>query len=148
MKFSARMLYGLKAVLVLASRYGEGSLSVSQIATKEGISGAYLEQILNALKKKGLVKSVRGPQGGYVLAEKPSDITLEQLFYALEPKTLVIEKISADYDETALANGLFWEALSSSIEKGLSHVTLRQLLDEARRSKKTKNRTPAHTFHI
>ncbi len=148
MKFSTRTLYGLKAILVLAGRYGEGLLSVSAIAKKESISVHYLEQILNALKKKGLVKSVRGPQGGYALAEKPSDITLEQLFYALEPKAIVTEKVSADYDETALANGLFWEALSSAIEKGLSHVTLRQLLDEARRSKKTKSRSPAPTFHI
>ena len=86
MKFSTRTLYGLKAVLVLAGRFGEGSLSVSQIAKKECISVAYLEQILNALKKKGLVKSVRGPQGGYVLSQKPSEISLDKLFYALQDK--------------------------------------------------------------
>ncbi|HTL70545.1 MAG TPA: Rrf2 family transcriptional regulator, partial [Candidatus Eisenbacteria bacterium] len=73
MKFSTRTLYGLKAVLVLAGRYGEGSLPVSQIARKEHLSVAYLEQILNGLKRKGFVKSVRGPQGGYVLAKKPSE---------------------------------------------------------------------------
>src|SRR3990167_5310089 len=86
MKFSTRTLYGLKAILVLASRHGEGSMVVSQIAKKEGISVPYLEQILNALKKKGFVKSVRGPQGGYVLSRKPSEISLRLLFYALEDK--------------------------------------------------------------
>ena len=49
MRFSTRTLYGLKAILVLAARYGEGSMAVSQIAKKEGISVSYLEQILNAL---------------------------------------------------------------------------------------------------
>ena len=89
MKFSTHTLYGLKAVLVLASRFGEGSVSVSQIAKKEGLSVAYLEQILNALKKKGFVKSVRGPQGGYVLTKKPSEIRLDELLYILGNKNLL-----------------------------------------------------------
>ena len=150
MKFSTKTLYGLKAILVLAARYGEGSLSVSQIAKKEGISIAYLEQILNALKKKGLVKSVRGPQGGYVLAAKPSEMTLEALFYSLEPKTALDNKDggSADLDETAISSHLFWQKLGSSIEEGLSKTTLKDLVDEARRVKKTKQRSTSHTFHI
>jgi len=149
LKFSTRTLYGLKAVLVLASRFGEGSLSVSHIAKKEGISVSYLEQILNALKKKGLVKSVRGPQGGYVLSEKPSEISLEKLFYALEAKPFY-EKTqpTQDGDEVAIGNAIFWHKFATSIEKGLSQVTLKELLDEARRVKKGKLRTTAPTFHI
>jgi Rrf2 family cysteine metabolism transcriptional repressor len=149
MKFSTRTLYGLKAVLVLASRYGEGSLSVSHIAKKEKISVPYLEQILNALKKKGLVKSVRGPQGGYVLAEKPSGTTLVKLFYALEAKPFY-EKAqpTQDGDEVAIGNAIFWQQFAASIETGLSKVTLKDLLDEARRVKKGKQRSMAPTFHI
>lgn len=146
MKFSTRTLYGLKAILVLAGRYGEGSVSVSQIAKKENISIAYLEQILNALKKKNLVKSVRGPQGGYVLTEKPADITLEDLFYALEPKP-EIEKVSSD-DEASIANLLFWQQLDAAIQAGLSKVTLKNILDDARHQKKTKTRSSSQTFHI
>lgn len=146
MKFSARTLYGLKAILVLAGRYGEGSLSVSQIAKKENISVAYLEQILNALKKKDLVKSVRGPQGGYVLAEKPADISLEDLFYALESKPEA-EKLSSE-DESAIANVLFWQKLYTSIQTGLSKITLKDILDEARTHKKSKSRSSNQTFHI
>ena len=100
-------------MIVLASRYGEGSLSVSQIAKKEGISVAYLEQILNALKKKGLVKSVRGPQGGYILTKKPSEIDLEALFYTLEDKGIaqIQGKISVtpETDEATIANFIFWK---------------------------------------
>ena len=148
MKFSTRTIYGLKAILVLAGRYGEGLLSVSSIAKKESISVHYLEQILNALKKKGLVKSVRGPQGGYALAQKPSEISLEKLFYALESHPSPKHTAQADTDETVIANALFWHKLASSIEKGLSQVTLKELLDESRRLKKTKQRSPAPTFHI
>ncbi len=152
MKFSTRTLYGLKAVLLLASRFGQGSLSVSQIAKNQGISVAYLEQILNSLKKKGLVKSVRGPQGGYMLAKKPSEITLESLFYTLQEKngtkvngTL---RVTAEMDEVAAADFIFWKKLQSSINTGLSETTLEDLLDEARRYKKSKANPSRYTFNI
>ena len=152
MKFSTKTLYGLKAILVLAMRYGEGSLSVSQIAKKEGISVAYLEQILNALKKKGLVKSVRGPQGGYVLAQKPADVTLEHLFYSMESKAFAGKDgkslLLPDMDEISIGSVFFWQKLDVSIQKGLSKISLKNLIDEARHTKKAKLRTPAPTFHI
>lgn len=145
MKFSTRILYGLKAVLILASRYGEGSLSVSQIAKKEGISSAYLEQILNALKKKGLVKSVRGPQGGYVLTKKPSDIDLESLFYTLEDKGIAAIQakinVSPETDEATIANFIFWKKFKSCIGEGLGKLTVKDLIDESRRLKKAKPQT-------
>ncbi len=143
MKFSTRTLYGLKAVLVLASRFGEGSLPVSQIAKKEGLSGAYLEQILNALKKKGFVKSVRGPQGGYVLAKKPSEITLHALLYVLGDKNFLDHHgpstVTPETDEISIANLIFWKKFKSSIEDGLSKTTLKDLIDEARSLKKNKH---------
>jgi len=152
LKFSTRTLYGLKAILVLAMRYGEGSLSVSQIAKKEGISVAYLEQILNALKKKGLVKSVRGPQGGYVLAQKPSEVTLEDLFYCMEKKLFVEKDSSAaflkDRSEISIGNALFWQKFNAGIQKSLSETTLKELVDEARHIKKSKISLPMVTFHI
>lgn len=152
MKFSTRTIYGLKAILVLAMRYGEGSMSVSQIAKKESISVSYLEQILNALKKKGMVKSVRGPQGGYVLAQKPSDITLEHLFYSMESEAFAGKEgkivLSADMNEIAIGNALFWKKLSVSIQSGLSKLSLKDLVDEARHMKKSKIRVFTPSFHI
>ena len=151
MKFSTRTIYGLKAILVLAMRYGEGSLSVSQIAKKEGISVPYLEQILNALKKGGLVKSVRGPQGGYTLAQKPSEISLHALYIALDAgkersKPAVV--FSAEHGEVSIANAIFWQKFEMAIQNGLSKITLKDLVDEARHVKKAKLRFQAPTFHI
>jgi len=151
MKFSTRTFYGLKAVLVLTSRFGEGSLSVSQIAGLQSISVAYLEQILNALKKKGLVKSVRGPQGGYILAKKPSEISLKNLFEALDgPNCWMAEGPSSksDWDEVKIANFIFWKKLQSSLEEGWSETTLKDLMDEARRAKKGKSSSAHYSFNI
>ena len=150
MKFSTRTLYGLRAVLVLASRFGQGSLSVSWIAKKENISIAYLEQILNALKKKDLVKSVRGPQGGYVLAKKPSELSLEALLTVLDawPDALQGSRkpTGKDFDEVAVANFLFWSKLKSAIQKNLSGIYLSDLMHETRSLRKAK--ASPHSFQI
>ena len=152
MKFSTRTLYGLKAILVLAGRFGEGSMAVSQISKQESISTPYLEQILNTLKKKGLVKSVRGPQGGYVLNRKPSEITLEDLFCTLEGKKFFTDGgpsgISSESTETAIANFIFWRKFEQLFHNGFSRVTLKELLEEAHRLKKTKSASLTTNFHI
>ena len=152
MKFSTRTRYGLKAVLLLASRYGEGSLSVSQIARKEDLSLAYLEQILNTLKKKGLVKSVRGPQGGYMLTKRPAAVNLKELldFLVGENALTRLSKgngLHSPQDEAAIAHELFWQKFKLSLEKNLSQISLKDLLDEARSRKKLKNRS-THNFQI
>ena len=151
MKFSTRTLYGLKAILVLASRFGEGSLSASQIAKKENISVAYLEQILHTLKKKGFVKSVRGPQGGYTLSKKPSEIPLDSLLYTLVGEASLNGgthlKNPDESDEVSVAYAVFWNLFKSVVDKGLAEKTLKELIDEARRLKKGKLR-PSHSFNI
>ena len=152
MKFSVRTVYGIKAILVLAGRFGEGSLSVSRIAGGQGISTAYLEQILNGLKKKGLVESARGPRGGYRLAQKPSDIRLDDLFRALEGNNFFTPDspppVPSAADETAIANFIFWKKFESILRKELSAVTLKQVVDEARRLKNTKSGPRPQVFHI
>ncbi len=150
MKFSTRTTYGLKAVLFLAGRYAEGSVSASQIAKKENISPAYLEQILHVLKKKGLVKTLRGPQGGYVLAKKPSEISLETLFYTLTPKAFagISPTLATDTpSEAQVAELLFWKRFKASLDEGLQSTTLHDLIHETRKLIKSKG-SQNITFHI
>lgn len=159
MRFSTKTRYGLKAVLILASRHGEGSVSVAQIARAEGISVPYLEQILNALKGKGLVKSVRGPQGGYILSTHPSEITLESLFYVFEEAAFPDERPSASSvrsgspqsaqrsEESSEAYRIFWQRVRGAVADGLGSVTLKDLLEEARTVRKNRG-VSGHTFHI
>ncbi len=90
MKISTRIRYGTRALLQLASRYGEGPIELKDIAKNEDISLKYLEQLIVPLRTSGLVKSVRGSKGGYALAKSPSQIRLRDLVEALEgPVNLV-----------------------------------------------------------
>lgn len=84
MKLSTRGRYGLMAMYHLAENYGKGPLSVNYIAETEGLSVAYLEQLFSRLKKKKLVKSIRGAQGGYVLTAAPEEIAIGEVIAALE----------------------------------------------------------------
>ncbi|WP_322480486.1 Rrf2 family transcriptional regulator, partial [Thermogemmatispora sp.] len=76
--------YGLRAMLDMAAYYGQGPVESADIASRQYIPEHYLDQILMALRKEGLVKSVRGPKGGHMLARPPSQITMAEVVRALE----------------------------------------------------------------
>lgn len=84
MKLSSRSRYGFRAILALALNYGKGPIQIKVIAREEGISSKYLEQLIALFKVNGLVNSIRGSKGGYMLAQKPSEIKLSEIFSALE----------------------------------------------------------------
>lgn len=81
---SAKGIYGVSAVLELALRYDGGAMQIRDIAEVQKIPKHYLEQILVVLKRGGVVKSVRGVQGGYLLAGPPQDIRLLEVMRLLE----------------------------------------------------------------
>ncbi|MFH1878238.1 MAG: Rrf2 family transcriptional regulator [Candidatus Omnitrophota bacterium] len=85
MWLTSRISYGVRALINLALMYEKNQpVTIKEIAREEGISSLFLEQIFNCLKRKGLVKSVRGPKGGYALVKNPSDINIYQILEALE----------------------------------------------------------------
>ena len=82
MKLSTKGRYGLRAMIDLA-RYSEKEpVSIGSVAARQEISERYLEQLVALLKKAGLVKSIRGASGGYVLAKKPSEISVGDILRA------------------------------------------------------------------
>jgi len=91
MRISTKIRYGARAMLELASRYGEGPIDLKEIAKKEDISLKYLEQVIIPLRTAGLVKSVRGSKGGYSLAKPPSEICLNDLVEVLDGPIDLIE---------------------------------------------------------
>src|SRR4030066_2184107 len=91
MKISAKIRYGARAMLELASHYGEGPLELREIAKKENISLKYLEQVINPPRAAGLVRSVRGSKGGYSLAKPPSEICLNDVVESLDGTIQLIE---------------------------------------------------------
>jgi len=99
-KVSSRGEYGIKAMLELARCYGQGYVRSGEIAAVRDVPEKYLCQLLISLRKAGLVKSRRGPQGGHMLARPPGQISLEEAFVALEgpwaPVSCVLEEVVSD----------------------------------------------------
>lgn len=84
MKLSTRSTYGMQALAELALASGRGPVSAALIARRQELSVAYLEQLLHRLKREGIVSSVRGPRGGYVLAQDPRRITMAEVVRVLD----------------------------------------------------------------
>src|SRR5437867_13151692 len=87
MKVSTRAEYGLRALIDLASHYGEGPVQTHQIAARQGLPEPYLNQLMTSLRRAGLATSKRGPAGGHVLARSPEAISPRAAFDALEGST-------------------------------------------------------------
>jgi Rrf2 family protein len=84
MKVSMRTDYGVRAAIELASRFGQPPIPSAAIASAQGIPEQYLDQLLVALRKSGIVRSTRGPQGGHALAKAPASTSMGEVVAALE----------------------------------------------------------------
>ena len=132
MKLSTRGKYGLYAMYYLALHAGEGPQPLQNIATM-GVPRQYLEQILGNLRRAGLVKTVRGAQGGYQLAAQPSEITVLDIIDAMEGPVNFSDCLSAPKNacprgEHCPTRGV-WEYLTHKINDLLASVSLEDMLN-------------------
>ncbi|NLV75103.1 MAG: Rrf2 family transcriptional regulator [Chloroflexi bacterium] len=84
MRISTKGEYGIRALLELSQRYGEGYIQSADIASKRNIPENYLYQLLITMRKAGLIRSRRGPQGGHMLSRSPEKISINDAVLALE----------------------------------------------------------------
>lgn len=91
MRMTMKGDYGLRAMIDLAAHYGRGPVPSSEIATRQLVPEHFLDQLLITLRRAGLLKSLRGPQGGHMLARPPSQITMSDVIRALEGNTAPME---------------------------------------------------------
>jgi Rrf2 family protein len=91
MRLSTKSRYGLRALFDIAYHHGTSPAQIQDISRRQQISPRYLEQIFQNLKRAGILKSKRGPQGGYTLARKPDQITVLEIITATEQDTLVVD---------------------------------------------------------
>ena len=132
MKLTTRGRYAVTAMLDLAIHYDKGSIALADIAKRQGISLAYLEQLLSQLRKRGLVTSARGPGGGYSLSKPASQISIATIIDAIDESidaTLCSGQKNCIDDDTCLTHFL-WEELSANIRAFLSAKTLADLLNQ------------------
>ncbi len=132
MKISTKIRYGARAMLELASHYGEGPIELKEIAKKENISLKYLEQVINPLRGAGLVKAVRGSKGGYSLAKPPSEICLYDVVETLEGPLNLLEclrdpKVCQKVPSCVTRD--IWQEVSEAISKIFYSVTLEDMVN-------------------
>lgn len=137
MKLSTRAEYGLRAMFELARKYGQGPVSLRIIAEDQEISENYLEHLIAVLRKSGLVESIRGPQGGYMLAASPQTITVGDVVRAVEgpiaPMDCVNEGMEIDCGRAGCcASRVIWKKVRDSISEVLDGYSLEDMVREAK----------------
>lgn len=138
MKISTRTRYGMRAILELALAYKAGPLQIKVIAQRQNISAKYLEQLIAMIKAAGLVRSMRGPHGGYVLSKPPQDIKLSEIFRHLEGPVLTVECVENQEACEQYADCItrqLWMEVNDAILNVLENKTLQDLVEMAEKEK-------------
>jgi Rrf2 family cysteine metabolism transcriptional repressor len=134
MRISSKGDYGLRALFDLALHYGQGPVRSREIAERQAVDEHYLNQLLIQLRRAGLVQSLRGPQGGHMLAKAPREITLFEAIQALEGPLVELAEGSQpapQSSESAVLNEV-WCGLRQAVELYLANHTLEDLTQRKR----------------
>jgi Rrf2 family cysteine metabolism transcriptional repressor len=123
-KVSTKGRYGLTIMMDLARRYGEGPTSLKSVAERHQLSEHYLEQLISPLRNAGLVRSVRGAYGGYILARPPEEITAGDVIRVLEGPISPVE--FSEEDDPARRD--LWKRIRDAIADVLDNTTLADLI--------------------
>ncbi len=135
MRISAKGRYALASTISMAQDYGNGeNITVISLSEKLGISKIYLEQVFSLLKRGEIVTSLKGAQGGYMLARAPHDITAYQVLSAVENSLIegseeTVSQKAPQID--AAMQALVFSSLDSAIKTTLEQITLDALVQEA-----------------
>lgn len=142
MRLSTKGRYGLRAMVDLAVNGDASPVSIQAIAKRQDLSEKYLEQLLGMLRKAGLVKSIRGTQGGYMIVGNKNEISVGDILRALEGDLAPVECSGFSDDSPCQAAGgcvtkYVWKKINDSIEDTVNHIFLSELEEQARSLKKT-----------
>ena len=131
MRIPMKVDYGVRALVELASHARERPMRTAEVAARQSIPEAYLDQVLTTLNKFGFVRSRRGPNGGHILAKDPQDITLGEVVATLEGRNAPLDCIT-DPEECTLSSGCaqreVWRDVEEAVHALLDHTTVADLL--------------------
>ena len=135
MKLTTKGRYAVMAMADLALYQNGKPVSLNDISLRQNISLSYLEQLFSKLKNEKLVKSVRGPSGGYVLEKNPKDIKLSNIIFAVDEQ---VKTLNCKRDSKRGCNGKnmkcithnLWEDLEQHINNFFENVSLNDLLKQ------------------
>ena len=133
MKLTSKGRYAVMALVDLARFDNINPVSLRDISLRQGISLDYLEQIFSKLKKKEIVKSIRGTQGGYVLNKNPNDIKLTNIFNAVDEKVKTVQckkesKRGCNGKATKCITHNLWDELEIHINTFFENKSLQDLI--------------------
>lgn len=134
MKLTTKGRYAVTAMLDLALHDASGPVALADIAQRQGISLSYLEQLFARLRKRGLVRSVRGPGGGYQLGREAGDIAVSDVIWAVDEMvdaTRCAGRENCQGEERCLTHDL-WQDLSQQIREFLNGIDLAELVERRR----------------
>ncbi len=136
MRLSTKSRYGLRALFDIAYNSPNLPAQIQDISRRQKISPRYLEQIFQALKKKGILKSKRGPQGGYILARSPEQITVKEIIQATEGDMMLVDCSPGENKKRGECtfNGscvtqTVWQEASAQLDQLFSSLTLKTLCE-------------------
>jgi Rrf2 family protein len=135
LKLSTKGRYGLKAMFDLAIHFGDGPVSLTSISERQDISLSYLEQLVATLRKSGLVNSIRGSHGGYVLNSEPNKITVGDVLRVLEGQLAPVscvknnEPVHCDKSGECVTRYV-WQQIHDSIESVVDSITLQDMVND------------------
>lgn len=132
MKLTTKGRYAVTTLLDLATQPQTGPTNIGQIATRHGISAAYLERLAGRLREHGLLKSIRGPQGGYLLGRSADQITVADILIAVDEKldTTQCQGKSNCHEGGMCATHHLWDLLNHKIIGFLQGITLQDLISK------------------
>ena len=128
MKLSKKSRYGIAALIDLAIYQKEGRVALNNIAERNKISLQYLEQVFAALRRNKIVKSIKGAQGGYLLAKDVKDITVAEIIDALDG-TYKIEDEEGESVASHIIQDKIVDRVNDNLDEILTNITLRDLLE-------------------
>ena len=137
MKLSTKGRYGLRALIDLAVNSEAEAASISSIAQRQSLSESYLEQLMARLKKAGIVRSIRGAQGGYKLARAPEEISVGEILRALEGDLKPVDCPEIAGEGACSGAGScgtksVWKKINDSINDAVDNIMLSELIAESR----------------
>ena len=135
MTISTKGRYALNLMLDLCYHDDGVPVKIKDIAQRQGLSEKYLEQIISLLNKNKLVKSIRGPQGGYKLTKKPEEYTVGMILRATEGDLAPIPDISDEESIYSSKVGIltlpFWKSFNKVVNEAADAFTLQDLINTA-----------------
>lgn len=135
MGFSSRSHYGTRAMLELALREGEGPVQLERLSSEQDIPERYLSKLFQELRRAGLIRSVRGAHGGYLLARRPDEIRLMEIVRCLDGSvapTECVEHPGRCDNATECVAREVWAEVNQAILGVLGNMTLRDLAARCR----------------